>query len=127
MLSRYRIAVVALFAALSLGTFVGCDSEEEDALGGITGDWERLEEGQGIEYYLRITENRLALSLESSFGDVCSSVEIVEYNADTGVLTIEDPDDPGETNEVTVRRDGDDLLFDGDRFEQSDAFPSDCS
>lgn len=42
-------------------------------------------------------------------------------------MTIRDPDDDDDTEEFIIRRDGDDLIFDGDRFEQTDDFPEDCS
>lgn len=118
-----KIGLLILVLTMSLVT-IGCDSnDEEDEFEAILGDWMQVESDPDIDVFARVTRDELIIAASSSILSTvaCSTLEIDDYNADTGLMNVTDSD--GDAGTASVRANGDDVIVDGDTYVRSNSFP----
>lgn len=119
-----KIGLLMLVLIMSLVS-IGCDSnEEEDAFEAIVGDWMQVESDPDIDVFARVTREEVVIAASSTLlGTVaCATLQINDYNPDTGVMNVTDSD--GDPGTVSVRTSGEGVIVDGDTYVRSNSFPT---
>ncbi len=119
-----KIGLLMLVLLMSLVS-IGCDSnDDEDPFDAILGIWQQVESDPDVDVFVNVSRDQLVVAASSSIISTvaCSTLEIVDYDPDTGVMNVIDSDgDPGVAN---VRVSGDNVIVDGDTYERGDSFPT---
>ena len=84
----------------------------------------QVESDPDIDVFIRVMREQLIVAASSaSLGTVpCSTLDIDDYNADTGVMNVTDSD--GDAGTASVRVSGDGVIIDGDTYVRSNSFPT---
>ena len=119
-----KIGLLLVVLMMSLVS-IGCDSnDEEDEFEGILGIWQQVENDPDTDVFVNVTREQIVVAASSSLISTvaCSTLDIVDYNPDTGVMNVTDSDgDPGVAN---VRVSGDGVIVDGDTYMRGNSFPT---
>lgn len=119
-----KIGLLMLVVSMSL-TGLGCDSnDEEDPFEAILGNWMQVESDPDVDVFVNVTREQLVIAATSTIITTvaCSTLDIVDYDPETGVMNVTDSD--GDPEATTVRVSGDNTIVDGDTYVRSDSFPT---
>lgn len=105
---RYSSFLVIVFIFAS-SLVAACDSNEEDGLEQIIGDWIGINEvASGVDVYIRISINSMTVVVNVNSNVTCQSESIEHYDAESNKMTF----DSGKEPNFFVWRSGENLIID---------------